>query len=83
MSDRLVAAITELVAALRVEIAASDAPAPDRLVSVNEAMTILGISRPTIYGELGSGRLGSLKVRRRRLIPLSAIQTYIVDRETR
>jgi excisionase family DNA binding protein len=75
MTDRLEAAIRELVAALSDELIAGHPPAsaPDRLLSVDEAAAALGIGRTTMYGELQAGRVRSVNVGRRRLVPSSAI----------
>jgi excisionase family DNA binding protein len=80
---RIEAAVAELVAALREEVAAAAAPAadaPDRLLSINEAADALGIGRSTLYQEIDAGNLRSLKVGRRRLVPSSAIARYAADR---
>ena len=74
------AAVCELVAALLAVIRAEAAPVPaaaDRLLSIDEAATALGIGRTAFYHELANGRLRSFKVGRRRLIPASAIDAYI------
>lgn len=80
MTARLDAAIRELIEALaesvRAEAAAVPA-APDRLLSIDEAATMLGIGRSALYGELGAGRVRSVKVGRRRLIPAGAIAERI------
>jgi excisionase family DNA binding protein len=82
MTARLDAALTELAAAIREEVAAAAvAPAPDRLLDVDEAGATLGIGRSATYAELGAGRLRSIKVGRRRLIPAAAIAAYIADRQ--
>ena len=76
MSDRLRAAVMELVEALRDEIAAEARPSerePDRLLSMEQAAQALGIGRTALYSEIGAGRIRSVKVGRRRLIPSSAI----------
>ena len=76
MSDRLSRALTELVAALRDEVAAERRPIerePDRLLSIEQAARALGIGRTALYSEIGAGRLRSVKVGRRRLVPSSAI----------
>jgi excisionase family DNA binding protein len=74
---RLEAAMAELIGALREEMRGEARPsvdAPDRLLSIEAARQVMGgISRSTMYGELTSGRLRSLRVGRRRLIPASAI----------
>ncbi len=76
MSDRLVTAVTELVAALRDEIATEPRPSerePDRLLSIEQAARALDIGRTALYSEIGAGRIRSVKVGRRRLVPSSAI----------
>jgi excisionase family DNA binding protein len=81
MSDRLAAAVLELVAALRAEVAAEPvASAPDRLLSVDEAAAALAVGRSILYSEIGAGRLRTVKVGRRRLVPASAIADYIASR---
>lgn len=82
MSSRLEAALAELAAAIREEVATVPlAPRPDRLLSVDEAAAALGIRRTLVYDELARGRLGSVKVGRRRLVPAAAIAAYIADRQ--
>jgi excisionase family DNA binding protein len=76
MSDRLRAAVMELVEALLDEIAVEALPSerePDRLLSIAQAARALGIGRTALYSEIGAGRIRSVKVGRRRLIPSSAI----------
>ncbi|MFI5258567.1 MAG: helix-turn-helix domain-containing protein [Candidatus Limnocylindrales bacterium] len=76
MSDRLTTAVMELVAALRDEIATERRPSyrePDRLLSIEQAARALGIGRTALYSEIGAGRVRSVKVGRRRLVPTSAI----------
>jgi excisionase family DNA binding protein len=76
MSDRLATAVAELVAALRDEIATERRPSerePDRLMSIEQAARALGIGRTALYSEIGAGRIRSVKVGRRRLVPSSAI----------
>lgn len=78
---RLDAAVAELVAALREELATEARPAvaqPDRLLSIEEAAAALGIGRTNVYSEISSGRLRSLVIgRRRRLVPAGAIHEDI------
>jgi excisionase family DNA binding protein len=84
MSDRLTAAVTELVAALRDETATQRRPSerePDRLLSIEQAARTLGIGRTALYSEIGAGRIRSVKVGRRRLIPSSAISEVASGRE--
>jgi excisionase family DNA binding protein len=76
MSDRLRAAVMELVEALRDEIAAEARPSerePDRLLSIEQAARALGIGRSALYSEISARRIRSVKVGRRRLVPSSAI----------
>jgi excisionase family DNA binding protein len=84
MGDRLTAAVTELVAALRDEIATQRRPSerePDRLLSIEQAARALGIGRTALYSEIGAGRIRSVKVGRRRLVPSSAISEVASGRE--
>lgn len=80
MSDRLAAALAELVNALREELAASTPPIgpdePEQLYGIERAADLMGIGRTALYGEIQAGRLRSLKVGRRRLVPASAIAEY-------
>lgn len=48
-----------------------------RLVSVNEAQETLGIKRSTLYDLMYDGKLESVKIGRRRLIPAQAIEAFI------
>ncbi|HYN68823.1 MAG TPA: helix-turn-helix domain-containing protein [Candidatus Eisenbacteria bacterium] len=83
MSDRLEAALAELAAAIREEVASAAAPAsgPDRLLDVDEAAALLALGRTSVYSEIGAGRLRSCVVGRRRLIPAAAIAEFIADRQ--
>jgi excisionase family DNA binding protein len=83
MSDRLTLALAELAEALREELRAGAVAvhgAPDRLLSVDEAAAALGCGRTLVYDEIGAGRLRSLRVGRRRLVPSGAIADYIAAR---
>jgi excisionase family DNA binding protein len=80
MSDRLALALAELVEAIRAEVRAEAAPVgPERLLSVGEAAAMLGISRVSIYGEISAGRLQTIKVGRRRLVPAASIARFIAE----
>ena len=84
MSDRLHAAVMELVEALRDEIVVGARPSerePDRLMSIEQAARALGIGRTALYSEIGEGRIRSVKVGRRRLIPSSAISEVASGRK--
>jgi len=50
---------------------------PKALYRVSEVMTLLSMSRTTIYEQLRSGRLRSVKEGRTRLVPATAIAEYI------
>ena len=76
MSDRLRAAVMELVEALRDEIAVEARPSerePDRLLSIARPPGLSGIGRSALYSEISARRIRSVKVGRRRLVPSSAI----------
>lgn len=79
---RLEAALAELAEAIREEVRAEASPAtgPDRLLSIDEAAAALAIGRSALYGEIQSGRLRSVTVGRRRLIPAAAIGEFITSR---
>lgn len=87
MSDRLAAALAELAEAIReevrAELSAPGADAPDRLLSIDEAAATLGLGRTALYGELQAGRLRSIAVGRRRLVPAGAIREFIASAEDR
>ena len=50
-------------------------------VSVEEAAAMSGLGRSTIYLALGEGSLRSLKVGKRRLIPLEALKDWMAAHE--
>ena len=49
-------------------------------MSIDEAYRKLEIGRTTFFEELRAGRVRSIKVGARRLIPLTALQDYVDDR---
>ncbi|PFG75150.1 helix-turn-helix domain-containing protein [Tepidiforma thermophila] len=52
----------------------------DRLTcTVEEAARLLGISRTLAYRLVKSGKLPSFKVGKRRLIPVTAVETFIAE----
>jgi excisionase family DNA binding protein len=79
MSDRLAAALSELVDAIRAEVSPPTTPlGPDPLLDIPAACAAMGgIGRSALYGLLSSGDLRSVKVGRRRLIPSAAIREYV------
>ena len=72
-TDALASAI---LAAVRAE-AASDDARPEQLLSIDRAAVLAGVGRTTIYAAIGAGRLRSVKVGRRRLVPASAIAELV------
>ena len=48
-----------------------------KLISINEACELLGISRPTIYRIIKNGTLTLVKIGRRSLLSLSELQSYV------
>jgi excisionase family DNA binding protein len=72
-------ATRELVAALRAEIVAASVrgPEPDRLLAIPDAADALGIGRSMLYEEIARGRIRTVKVGRRRLVPSAAVRDYI------
>lgn len=79
MTDRLDAAIRELIEALRESVrqeAQAGPRTPDRLLSIDEAAEALGIGRTLAYGLIGRGELRSVKAGRRRLVPSTAVSDY-------
>ena len=83
MTDALIDSLRELV---RAEVAAELSKRPDpaipRLLSVEDAVEALGLSRATVYKEIRSARLRSVKASGRRLVPASAIADYIKELQT-
>jgi excisionase family DNA binding protein len=74
-TDALAAAI---LAAVRAEAVSNDA-GPEQLLSIDQAAALAGVGRTTIYAAIGAGRLRSIKVGRRRLVPASAIAELAAD----
>ena len=70
-------AVRGLVDAIRAEVTPATDPGPDRLLSVPDAAAALGIGRSMLYEEIGRGRIRSVRVGRRRLIPSAAIRDYV------
>jgi excisionase family DNA binding protein len=79
---RLEAALAELAEAIRAEVREElrqDA-GPPALLSVDAAAERLAISRTSAYGLIRSGKLRTLAVGSRRLVPASAIDELIGER---
>jgi excisionase family DNA binding protein len=47
------------------------------LLTVNEACQTLRISRWTLYGLIREGKIRTVRIKKRRLIPVSAISEFI------
>jgi excisionase family DNA binding protein len=58
-------------------LSAADAP---RCLSVDAAADALGVSRDTVDTLIHAGELGSLKIGRRRLVPVRALDAYVERR---
>ena len=76
-SEAIRAAVDALVAAIVAAATPEAADAPERLHDVGSAAALLGIGRSRLYDEIAAGRLRSVKVGRRRLIPSGAIAAFI------
>lgn len=59
--------------------ATPDSVGPDelKLYSVKETMTLLNLGKTTVFEQIRTGRLRSVKRGRSRLIPATAIREYI------
>lgn len=79
LTERLTAAVAELAAALVDQVLATlnGTPGPDRLLSVEEAADRLGIGRSAVYAEVAAGRLATLKIGRRRLVPEQSLAAFV------
>ena len=51
--------------------------AKPRLLAIKQAVFELGISRTALYELIGNGRLNTVKIGRRRLVPIEAIEELI------
>ena len=81
MTD-LIDSLRELVREeVRDELTKRPDPAVPRLLSVEDAAEALGLSRASLYKELASGRLRSVRIARRRLVPASALGDFITTLE--
>ncbi len=80
MTPRVQAAMAELIEALaeavRTEAAIGPA-APDRLLDIAATSEALSLGRSLVYAEIAAGRLRSVKVGRRRLVPAGALAEFI------
>jgi excisionase family DNA binding protein len=77
VTDRLDAAIAELVAALRDELARVTPSGPDRLLGIGQVADSLSLGRSKVYDLIASGQLRSLKVGDRRLVSEGALREFL------
>ena len=47
--------------------------------SIPEAAAMAGVSRSLVYKQMGAGRLGAIKIGKRRLIPADALRAWIAS----
>lgn len=67
--------------ALLATMAIPTAPSAEPLlVSIREAAELLGISQRMTIKLVDAGELRSLKIGRRRLVPMAAVRDYIAER---
>lgn len=80
----LVDGIREEVEALRDEVRTlRNERDPERLLDLDEAAALLGISRRSVDTLVAAGELSSLKIGRRRLVPRRALSAFIRRRAER
>jgi excisionase family DNA binding protein len=53
-----------------------------RLLSIKQACRLLGVGRSNLYEMLALGRVRSVKIGRRRLVPRDAIDEFVGSFET-
>lgn len=54
-----------------------DSPVPARLISVNDAITYLGIKRSGLYRLINDGAIPSVRIGGRRLLDIHDLDAYI------
>lgn len=81
--DTVRAAAAALVAAILAAVAdaAPTGNAPERYLSIDQAVALTGCGRSLLYGEIQAGRLHSIKIGRRRLIGSTAIAEFIASNQ--
>lgn len=50
-----------------------------RLLSVPETCRLLGVGRSSLYGMMASGKVHSVKIGRRRLVPREAVDEFVIS----
>lgn len=53
------------------------APTPALLCSILDAASALGISRTSLYAILDAGEIETVRIGKRRLVPLDSIEAYV------
>lgn len=76
MSDRLDAAVSELVAALRDELR-PNTPATPRAYTVGDAAKSIGVSRALLYRYVRTGMLRTHKIGARRVVTAAALDDFL------
>lgn len=62
----------------RTKHSTNSSPATDRLaLSIQDCTVLTGLSRTTIYQEIASGRLATIRIGRRRLVMPEAIHLWL------
>ena len=74
---RIRQAVAELADAIVAAVDDGPSPAPDRLLSINEAAEATSLGRSKVYSLISTGELRSLRIGRRRVIPASAVAEFI------
>lgn len=54
---------------------------PRYALSIEEACKSTGVGRTLIYSEIKAGRLATLKIGRRRLVPVAALRAWLLSHE--
>jgi excisionase family DNA binding protein len=70
-------ALADAILATVCAVAVSHEAGPEQLLSIDQAAVLTGVGRTTVYAAIGDGRIRSIKVGRRRLVPASAISDLL------
>jgi excisionase family DNA binding protein len=72
-------ALTEAIAALvaAATAAAAPTPAPETVLTIAEVAARLKISRGLVYRAIADGKMRSIRIGKRRLVPASEVQRII------
>jgi excisionase family DNA binding protein len=82
--ERAAAELVAQVGRLAAEVSqnASRAHVPRKAVSVDDAAAMLGVGRSMMYELLETGGVHSVKVGRRRLVPIAALDDFLTMKDT-